>query len=113
MKVSFDSEIAKEYGINVAVILNILHSQIEHYKANNLNFYDGRYWMFNSIEDWRKQIGFMTFNTIRRTFEKMIKEGLVITGNFNASKFNRMKWYALTDKANSFLEKSILPIKTH
>lgn len=34
MDVCFDSSIAKEYGINVAVILWKLHFWIEHNKAN-------------------------------------------------------------------------------
>ena len=105
MEVCFDSSIAKEYGINVAVILEKLHFWIEHNKANNVNFYDGRYWVLNSFGDWDKQIDFMTVNTIRRTLEKMEKGGLIITGNYNASKHDRTKWYALTDKANSIFGK--------
>lgn len=104
MNVIFDSDIAKEYGINVAIILDKLRFWIEHNKANNKNFYDGRYWTFNSMDAWSKQIDFMTVNTIRRTLEKMEKEGLIITGNYNASKYDRTKWYALTDKANSIFE---------
>lgn len=106
MNICFDSKIAKEYGINIAVILDKLHFWIEHNKANNVNFYDGRYWTFNSMEAWSKQIDFMTINTIRRTLEKMEKEGLIVTGNYNTSKYDRTKWYALTDKANSFFENS-------
>ena len=106
MNINFDSNIAKEYGISIAIILDKLHFWIEHNKANNKNFYDGRYWTFNSMDAWSKQIDFMTGNTIRRTLEKMGKEGLIITGNYNASKYDRTKWYALTDKANSIFEDS-------
>lgn len=106
MNICFDSKIAKEYGINIAVILDKLHFWIDYNKANNVNFYDGRYWTFNSMEAWSKQIDFMTINTIRRTLEKMEKEGLIVTGNYNTSKYDRTKWYALTDKANSFFENS-------
>lgn len=106
MNICFDSKIAKEYGINIAVILDKLHFWIDHNKANNVNFYDGRYWTFNSMEAWGKQIDFMTINTIRRTLEKMEKEGLIVTGNYNTSRYDRTKWYALTDKANSIFEDS-------
>lgn len=106
MNVCFNSEIAKEYGISIAIILDKLHFWIDHNKANNKNFYDGRYWTFNSMDAWSKQIDFMTGNTIRRTLEKMEKEGLIVTGNYNASKYDRTKWYALTDKANSIFEDS-------
>ena len=106
MNVCFNSEIAKEYGINIAVILEKLYYWIEHNKANNVNFYDGRYWTFTSMKDRSKQIDFMTVNTIRRTLEKMEKEGLIVTGNYNTSKYDRTKWYALSDKANFILEAS-------
>lgn len=75
---------------------------MEENKANNVNFYDGIYWTFNSMEAWSKQIDFMTINIIRRTLEKMEKEGLIVTGNYNTSKYDRTKWYALSGKANSF-----------
>lgn len=106
MNICFDSKIAKEYGINVAIILDKLYHWIEHNKTNNKNFYDGRYWTYNSMDAWCKLIDFMTINTIRRTLEKMEKEGLIITGNYNQSKYDRTKWYALTDKANSIFEDS-------
>lgn len=102
MNVCFDSEIAKKYGINIAVILDKLHHCVEENKANNVNFYDGIYWTFNSMEAWSKQIDFMTINTVRRTLEKMGKTGLIIAGNYNDSKYDRAKWYALSEKAKLF-----------
>lgn len=106
MNICFDSNIAREYGINVAIILDKLYYWIEYNKANSKNFYNGRYWAYNSMDAWCKLIDFMTVNTIRRTLEKMEKEGLIITGNYNVSKYDRTKWYALTDKAKSIFEDS-------
>ena len=100
MNACFDSNIAKKYGINVAIILNELCFWIEQNKVNNVNFYDGKYWVLSSMEDLSNLIDFMTINTIRRTLKRMEKEGLIITGNYNASKYDRTKWYALSDKVD-------------
>ena len=100
MDVCFDSSIAKEYGINVAVILNELCFLIEQNKENNVNFYDGKYWVLSSIKDWSNLLDCMTINTIRRTLKRMEKDGLIVTGNYNLSKYDRTKWYALSDKVD-------------
>lgn len=100
MDVCFDSSIAKEYGINVAVILNELCFLIEQNKENNVNFYDGKYWVLSSIKDWSNLLDYMTINTIRRTLKRMEKDGLIVTGNYNQSKYDRTKWYALSDKVD-------------
>ena len=45
---SFDIEVAKKYGITEAILLNNINFWIEKNKANEINFYDGYYWTFNS-----------------------------------------------------------------
>ena len=48
MKHIFDVEIAREYGVNCAVIMENMFFWIEKNRANATNFYDGKYWTFNS-----------------------------------------------------------------
>ena len=48
MKHSFDVELAKEYGILEAILIQNIYFWIEKNKANKKHFYDGRYWTYNS-----------------------------------------------------------------
>ena len=48
MEHSFDIEVAKKYGITEAVLLKNFYFWIEKNRTNNLNYFDGKYWTYNS-----------------------------------------------------------------
>ena len=103
MEHSFDTEIAKEYGVNCAVILKNIYFWVLKNKANNQNFYDGKYWTYNSKKAFSELFSYMTERQIDYALKHLIDEGLVVTGNYNKSTYDRTLWYALTDKALSIL----------
>jgi DNA-binding PadR family transcriptional regulator len=103
MEHSFDIEIATQYGIETAVILNNMYFWISKNEANDINYFDGKYWTFNSIEALKKLFPYMSQKKIRSTLDKMESEGLIETGNYNKSQYDRTKWYAITEKAKSIL----------
>lgn len=105
MEHSFDIEIAQDYGIETAIILKHLYFWIEKNKANDDNYFEGKYWTYNSVKAFSDLFPYMTEKKIRSTLIKMEEHGLIITGNFNKSQYDRTKWYALTDKAYSILLK--------
>lgn len=49
MKHIFDVEIAKKYGINVAVILENMSYWIKKNEANDKHFYEGKYWTYTVL----------------------------------------------------------------
>lgn len=108
---SFDVEIAKEYGVNCAVILQHLYFWIAKNKANDRNFHDGRYWTYNSIKAFSDLFPYMTDKQIRNALKSLEETGLVLTGNYNSSAYDRTKWYALSEKGESIFlyGKSHLP----
>jgi hypothetical protein len=99
----FDVDIAKIYGINAAILLQNLGHWIKRNEANDVNFYDGYYWTFNSRRAYRELFPYMSERQIDTAFKKLIDDGLVITGNYNAQKYDRTLWYALTQKGKSIL----------
>lgn len=105
MEHSFDVEVAKEYGINAAIILNNLNFWIEKNRANDENFFDGKFWTYNSVSAFEKLFPYMTSKQIRISLTKLENSGLIVTGNYNKSAYDRTKWYALTDKGNSIMQK--------
>lgn len=105
MEHSFDIEIAQEYGIETAIILKHLYFWIKKNESNDDNYFEGKYWTYNSIKAFADLFPYMTERKIRSTLVKMEEQGLIITGNFNKSQYDRTKWYTLTDFAYSILLK--------
>lgn len=108
MKHIFDVDIAKQYGVNAAVLLENIGYWIKQNEANETNFYDGHYWTFNSRRAYRELFPYMSERQISTAFEKLIADGLIITGNYNKVAYDRTLWYALTQKGKCILHFDIM-----
>ena len=116
----FDTQIlrkklAKAIGLNEAIVLNQLHYWIEKNKRAGNNFHDGRYWVYNSYEDWQENdFEYWSVDTIKRTFTKLEKMGLVISGNYNKMPMDRTKWYTIDyEKMEDLAQKTVSnPVKS-
>ena len=92
----FNINIAVQYGIEEAILLQNISFWTQKYIANNEHFYDGLYWMYNSRSAWQKLFSYISENKLRRALDTLVKAGILTTGNYNASKYDHTKWYALT-----------------
>ncbi len=91
-----DRVLAQKIGLNEAIVIQQLHYWIMQNKRQNNNFYDGRYWTFNSFTKWQSEtFYFWSIDTIKRTFKKLENEGILITGNYNKKGYDRTKWYSI------------------
>ena len=97
----FDTDVAKKYGVNAAIILQNIGYWIAQNEANEINFYDGRYWTFNSKRAYGELFPYMSEKQIRTAIEKLIEDGVLVTGNYNKLAYDRTTWYALTEKGKS------------
>lgn len=76
--------LAREIGLNEALILQQINYWIEINKKTGKNFFEGRYWTYNSIKSWRENdFDYMSLDTVKRTFAKLEKQGYLMSGNFN------------------------------
>lgn len=105
MEHSFDVEIAKEYGVNCAIILKNIHFWVMKNEANEKHFHDGRYWTYNSVKAFSILFPYMGDKQIRNALTTLEKEGLLLVGNYNEDTRDRTKWYALTEKAYCICQK--------
>ena len=88
--------LAREIGLNEALILQQINYWIEINKKSGNNFYDGRYWTYNSIRAWQeKDFDYMSFDTVKRTFAKLEKAGFLLVGNYNKDPRDKTKWYTI------------------
>lgn len=106
---SFNTQIAKVCGVREAILLYNIDFWIAKNKANQRHFYDGRYWTYNSSKAFAEIFDYLTQKVIEKLLAKLIKDGYLIKGNYNANSFDRTAWYALTDKyyqlkGNAFLQ---------
>lgn len=104
----FDTDIAVKYGVNAAILLQNLGYWIKQNEANQTNYYDGFYWTYNSRRAYRLLFPYMSERQINTAFQKLIDDGLVITGNYNKIAYDRTLWYALTQKGKSILHFDIM-----
>lgn len=104
MEHSFDIRIAKDYGIQPAIMLKHLYFWIEKNRANETNYNDGHYWTYNSKKAFAELFPYMNARQIDYAMKKLIDEGLVITGNYNKVAYDRTLWYAITKKGYCILQ---------
>lgn len=102
---SFDAQIATEYGVNAAVLLWHLDFWIEKNRANGVNYYDDNYWTYNSVKAFTELFPYMSAKAINNALSKLIDAGIIITGNYNSSTYDRTLWYAITEYGYSILQK--------
>lgn len=105
MQHHFDVELAKQYGMVEAVLLNHFEYWIELNRANGKNYFEGRYWTFNSMKAFAEIFPYLSEKKIRNALKNLQDAGLILTGNFNKSAYDRTLWYAFSDFAESILPK--------
>lgn len=92
----FDRTLAREIGDRHATVLQQVHFWIElNKKKKNKEVYkDGYYWTYRSIKKWHEEdFDYLSLSTVRRTFDDLIEEGYLITGDYNKFGADRTKWY--------------------
>ena len=102
MTYQFDTDIAALYGVDESIMIANLQFWIRKNEANGKHFHDGRFWTYNSIEAFTKLFPFWTARQIRRILKSLEEKGVIVTGNYNTSAYDRTTWYAFGD---SFLQK--------
>jgi len=88
-------ELAMIIGYKEALILQQIHYWVENAKADQRNFYDGRYWVYNTYKKWQEQFPFIKVDTVKKTILKLEKLNLLITGNYNKYGYDKTKWYSV------------------
>lgn len=94
---TFDTDDAIKYGVNEAIILNNIKYWILKNEANKSNFYDGKYWTYNSAEAFTLLFPFLTVRQIRYAIKNLEDKGAIVSGNYNTNRYDHTKWYALKD----------------
>jgi len=109
MEHSFNIEHAKKYGDREAIMIKNFVFWITLNKANKSNNHDGRTWTYNSVDALEKIFSYWSTSKVRTVLKSLIKQEILITGNYNKNSYDRTKWYAFKDE-KAFLQKSLFDL---
>lgn len=90
-------KLAIAIGLNEAIVLQQIHYWLETYKAADSrdHYKDGRWWVFNSKEEWVSNFPWWSETTIWRALISLRKSGIVVTGSYNKAGYDRTLWYSI------------------
>lgn len=94
----FDVSIARQYGILEAVILENIRFWLIRNEVTGMNFYDGKFWTYNSVRAFTQLFPEASEKQLRRALNHLRQEGLLLTGNYNKEVWDRSLWYTFSEK---------------
>lgn len=107
---SFNVQWATDYGVHEAILIHHFQFWIEHNQKMNRNFYEGRTWMYQTFKEIAAWFPYLTENEVRELLVRLTTgkgrrakgekefEPILITGNFNKTKFDKTTWYAFKNE---------------
>lgn len=104
MQHNFNIFLAQMYSVEEAIFLQNIYFWYLHNKRNNKNFYDNRYWTYNSVSAFAQEFVYLSEKQIRNILVKLETKGLILTGNYNKISYDRTKWYSITEMGIGILE---------
>lgn len=98
MRYSFNINLAKKYGLEESIFLENIIFWVIRNRANQTNYFDGRTWTYNSVRAFNVLFPFWTTKQIRRVLDSLLKQGVIVKGNYNKNPYDRTLWYALAEE---------------
>lgn len=99
---SFSTEVWKRCGPYAAAIFYNIGYWCWHNRTNGLSFQEGKYWTYNSMKAFAEQFDYMSEKQIKTGIQSLRDEGLIETGRFNKSPYDRTLWYTISEKGKEF-----------
>lgn len=93
-----------ELAIRVGLPKAMLLSQIHYWLCRSKNIKDGKYWTYNTYEQWSEQFPFFSARSIKRWMAELEETGIVESQIMYKGTYNRTKWYTINYKN---LEKTV------
>ena len=94
----FHEEIATQFGVGQAIIINHLLYWISNNLAKSKNYHDGRTWTYNAVNEFSIYFPYWSESQIRTILKSLLKQDVIIENNYNKHKYDRTKWYAFNDE---------------
>ena len=93
------TEVADDYGVIAGIIFYHIGYWVEKNRKEGHNLHACRYWMYTTVKEMaEKTFYYLTENQIRYALSKLREGGVIETGNYNKTTYDRTIWYTLTEK---------------
>ena len=103
----FPPEMAKKYGVDVAIFCRNIYHWMYKNRANGRHFHDGHWWTYNSQTAFEEIFPYWSRRQVQRIIAKCRDEQLLIIGDYNDDGRDRTTWYSLTETALPFFTSDI------
>lgn len=97
-KIAGYGHVAMKYGMEEAVFLDAIIFWWRTNRRNNRNYYEGRWWTYNSVETYTDIFPWWSTAQIRRIIGRCKDKGALLVANFNEDKRDRTVWYSPSDE---------------
>lgn len=106
------TDLACAIGLYEALVVNQVEYWLEHFRddpspeTRAKHFQDGKWWVYNTMEGWQKQIRVISLSTVQRTFTKLKKMGILeLSSSYNKAFFDQTLWYTINyDKLKELVD---------
>lgn len=95
VSMTFDLGVAKDVGVESAIVFQNILFWIAKNKANNKHFYEGKHWTYNSNKAFIELFPWLSEQNLRTIIKKLLDKGYLVKGNFNKVSYDRTLWYSL------------------
>ncbi len=93
-------ELASRIGLNEAIVLQQICYWLEDTTSGVK--YDGKRWVYNTIEEWTEQFPFWSEKTVKRALTSLKSRGLIYVEQLKKTQHDRTNYYAI-NHANPLL----------
>lgn len=94
---SFDTDEAIKHGVDKAIILSNIRFWLEKNKANQKHLHDDYCWTYNSSKAFAELFPYFSSSKIQRLLKELENDGIILTGNYNKSAYDRTKWFSMPE----------------
>ncbi|MDL2225058.1 hypothetical protein LJC20_02470 [Eubacteriales bacterium OttesenSCG-928-M02] len=106
MKYVVDPKLADRYGVNAALVAQVIWKSIRSHEFSRKFQRWGKTWMRSSQKMFTASLPYLSHHQIRRALERLMKMGVIIRGEFSDSRFDRTSWYTFTQYGQALMEHS-------
>ena len=104
-KYRFNQIIARDVGLEEAVMFNNIYFWVEKNKEKDNHFHNGKDWMYCTVREFTERYPFWSPSQIKRILKNLEKNEYIETGNFNRFGPDKTKWYTVTEKGSLLAER--------
>jgi hypothetical protein len=89
--------LAVKLGLGEAIVLQQVHYWLQNAREMQRegNHFEGRWWIYNTYEEWQRTFPFWSERTIQRTILNLEEQGLLLSAQPQKHRLDRRKWYSI------------------